>query len=173
MGQILDKVIQFFEQDNWQFSLLEGEQALQTAFSSDQGNWMCFAQAIEDEATTRFFFYSVCPIKAQENKQAVVEFITRANYGLSIGNFEFDFFDGEVRFKTSLDITEDGFGLAIIERLVYTNVLMMDRYLPGLMAVIAGRTIPEEAIRVIEDGSQSIEEKNSSEKRSGDILEIV
>jgi len=162
MGHILDQVQQFFQQEKWQFSTLEDESALQTAFTSDQGTWMCFAQAIEDEATQRFFFYSVCPIKAQDNKPAVSEFITRANYGLSIGNFELDFSDGEIRFKTSLDITEDGFGLATIERLVYTNVLMMDRYLPGLMVVLSGQTSPQEAIEMIEKSLENIEEKPSS-----------
>ncbi|MGK7945104.1 MAG: YbjN domain-containing protein [Microcystaceae cyanobacterium] len=151
MGQFLDRVIDFFQKENWQFSQIEDESALQTTFTSDQGSWMCFAQAVEDEVTNRFFFYSVFPIKAQDNHQEIAEFITRVNYGLSIGNFEFDFSDGEIRFKTSIDITEDGFGLATIERLIYTNVLMMDRYFPGLMGVVTGKILPETAIQNIEN----------------------
>jgi len=151
MGQVLDRVIEFFEKENWQLSKIENESALQTAFTSDQGTWMCFAQAVEDEATKRFFFYSVFPVKAQDNHLAVAEFVTRANYGLSIGNFEFDFSDGEIRFKTSIDITEDGFGLATIERLIYTNVLMMDRYFSGLMGVVVGKISPKTAIQSVEN----------------------
>ncbi|MEQ8756920.1 MAG: YbjN domain-containing protein [Coleofasciculus sp. G1-WW12-02] len=157
MGQILEQVVDFFEKENWQFSKIEDEPALQTAFTSDQGTWLCFAQAVEDEATQRFFFYSVCPLKAQDHMPAVAEFITRANYGLSIGNFELDFADGEIRFKTSIDVTEDGFGLATIERLVYTNVLMMDRYLPGLMTILSGSASPEQAIQAIESVPEPVE----------------
>jgi len=118
---------------------------------------MCFAQTVEDEATQRFFFYSICPLKAQDHLQVAAEFLTRANYGLSIGNFELDFKDGEIRFKTSIDVTEDGFGLATIERLVYTNVLMMDRYLPGLMTVLSGSASPEQAIQAIESVPEPVE----------------
>lgn len=161
MGQILDQVIEFFEKENWQFSKIEDESVLQTAFTSDQGTWMCFAQTVEDEATQRLFFYSVFPVKAQDNHPEVAEFVTRVNYGLSIGNFEFDFSDGEIRFKTSLDITEDGFGLATIERLIYTNVLMMDRYFLGLMNVVTGKTVPQIAVESIESSFQQLDPQYS------------
>ncbi|NES98667.1 MAG: YbjN domain-containing protein [Desertifilum sp. SIO1I2] len=156
MKQVLDQVIEFFEKENWQFSKIEDDSALQTAFTSDQGTWLCFAQAVENEATTRFFFYSVFPMKAQDHHLEIAEFITRVNYGLSIGNFEFDFSDGEIRFKTSIDITEDGFGLATIERLVYTNVLMMDRYFLGLMDVFIGKKLPVQAINTVEGSCENM-----------------
>jgi len=38
---------------------------------------------------------------------AVAEFINRANYGIIIGNFEMDFADGEIRYKTSIDVQGD------------------------------------------------------------------
>lgn len=158
MGKIIDVVVQFFEKENWQFSRLQDESSLQTSFTSDRGTWMCFAQALEDDVNQRFYFYSLCPIKPQDNSALAAEFITRVNYGLSIGNFELDFSDGEIRFKTSVDITEDGFGLATVERLVYTNVLMMDRYLPGLISVITGQVKPIEAIQLIEDESEAVPE---------------
>ncbi|HEX3551395.1 MAG TPA: YbjN domain-containing protein [Candidatus Elarobacter sp.] len=49
---------------------------------------------------------------------ASIEFITRANNGLLIGNFEFDIQDGVVRLKSSLDYT----GLDLSERLVENAV---------------------------------------------------
>lgn len=150
MGRILEQAKQFFERENWQYSEIENENALQTAFTSDQGTWLCFVQAIEDEVNQRFLFYSVCPLKAQEHLQSVAEFITRANYGLPIGNFELDFADGEIRFKTSMDVMDNSFGVDNIESLVYTNALIMDRYLPGLLSVLSNDTSPEKAIEVIE-----------------------
>ena len=71
-----------------------------------------------------------------ERMAAVAEFITRANYGLIIGNFELDFSDGEIRYKTSLDVEGDRLSQALIKQLVYTNVLTMDQYLPGILAVL-------------------------------------
>ena len=51
-----------------------------------------------------FLFYAVAPIKTpDEVRPAVSEYVTRANYGLRIGNFELDYGDGEVRYKSSLN----------------------------------------------------------------------
>ncbi len=80
----------------------------------------------------------------------MAEFLTRANYGLVIGNFEMDFGDGEVRYKTSIDVEGDRLTSALIKQMVYINVLMMDRYLPGIMKVAFGNADPARAIAEIE-----------------------
>jgi hypothetical protein len=79
----------------------------------------------------------------------IAEFLTRANYGMTIGNFELDYTDGEIRYKTSIDVTNAQLSSALIKTLVYTNVAMMDEYLPGIQVVLAGAT-PIAAIQAIE-----------------------
>ncbi len=69
---------------------------------------------------------------------------------MTISNFELDFNDGEIRYKTSIDVEGDRLTSALIQRLVYTNVAMMDEYLPGIKAIIETGISPEEAIRAIE-----------------------
>ena len=149
MGEILDTVVIFFRQDDWPFIQLEGRPILQTATQGENGQWTCFAQAREEQA--QFVFYSVCPVNAPEVKRlAVAEFLTWANYGMIIGNFEMDFNDGEVRYKTSIDVEGDRLSPALVKQLAYANVLTMDRYLPGIMAVIYGDVPPAEAVAQIE-----------------------
>ncbi len=80
----------------------------------------------------------------------MAEFLTRANYGLIIGNFELDFGDGEIRYKTSLDVEGDRLSQASIKQLVYTSVLTMDQYLPGIEAVIKYGMNAEAAIALVE-----------------------
>jgi hypothetical protein len=48
-------------------------------------------------------------------QQTIAKFITRANYGMSLGNFELDFNDGEIRYKTSIDVTDDRLNFALIQ----------------------------------------------------------
>ena len=79
----------------------------------------------------------------------MAEFIARANYGIVLGNFEIDFSDGEVRFKTSIDVEGSELTPALIEPVMYANVLTMDEYLPGLLAVSQGTATPEEAVNQI------------------------
>jgi hypothetical protein len=146
---ILQEMLNFFTEDDWNFTKLQGESVLQLPFQGTNGRWNCYAKAREQNK--QFVFYSLCPIATPENKrQAVAEFLTLANYGLMIGNFELDFNDGEIRYKTSIDIVGDNLSFALIKNLVYTNVTMMDEYLPGILFVIDGDVSPKEAITKIE-----------------------
>jgi hypothetical protein len=146
---IFQIVIEFFTKNDWSFLRLEGETILRLAFEGDNGQWKCYAKVREEHQ--QFIFYSICPINApQEKCTAISEFISRANYGMTIGNFEIDFTDGEIRYKTGIDVEEDRLSFALVKRLVYTNVTTMDDYLPGIEAVIEGKMSPEEAIDFIE-----------------------
>lgn len=147
---IFNVVLDFFARENWPTHQLNGEPVLQVNFKGNNGRWGCLAQA--REAEYQFVFYSVCPANTPpEKRAAMAEFITRANYGLSLGNFEMDFNDGEVRFKTAIDTEYVPLNLAIVKQLVYTNLLIMDRYWPGIMAVMYGNALPAEAIAQVEE----------------------
>jgi hypothetical protein len=149
MAGILDTVISFLQEDNWPFTPLEEGTILRTGFQGVNGEWSCYAQTREEQE--QFIFYSVCPVHApEEARMAAAEYLTRANYGLYIGNFELDLGDGEVRYKTSIDVEGSSLTLTQVKQLVYANVLTMDRYLPGLMKVIYGNVAPVDAITEIE-----------------------
>lgn len=149
MGALHDVVVSFFKSDDWAFTQIEGQPVLQVAFQGQAGQWTCYAQVSEERE--QFSFYSICPVKAPEgNRLDVAEFLTRANFGLIIGNFEMDIESGEIRYKTGIDVEGDRLTPALVKRLVYANVLTMDTYLPGLMTVIYGDVAPAEAIAQVE-----------------------
>ncbi len=148
-GQFFEEIVNFFKKDDWPFVQIEGESVLQMVFQGENGKWTCYAKARDDQE--QFVFYSVCPVNPPDSKRlAVSEFLTRANSGMIIGNFEMDFEDGEIRYKTSIDVEGDSLSSALIKRLVYANVMMMDAYLPGIMSVIYGDVEPKDAIAQIE-----------------------
>jgi hypothetical protein len=150
MPKILDTLTQFFKDDDWTFSPVEDAAILRMGFDGKNGSWTCYAQAREE--IQQFVFYSVCPLKVPQSKEAgMMEFLTRANYGLIIGNFELSLGDGEIRYKTSIDIEDAELTMPLIKPVVYANVLTMDRYLPGILAVISGSATPNEAIAQIEE----------------------
>lgn len=143
------KVETFLVADQWQLQPNEGAKALCVSFTGEFGEWNCYALPREDEQ--EFLFYSLAPfLVPEEQRQRVAEFICRANVGLVIGNFELDFDDGEVRFKTSIDVTESELDTPLIRNLVYSNVSTFDRYLPGLLAVITDSASPKEIIAELE-----------------------
>lgn len=104
-------------------------------FRGEHGEWPCYAQA--READRQLLLYSTCPVAVPPDRRvAVADMITRCNFGLLIGNFELDMNDGELRFKTSLDVERTELTSDLIRPLVYANVLSMDRFLPAILRVI-------------------------------------
>ena len=153
MAHLYERVVTFLESEGWPVEKVEGRTALRTSHEDDNGQWNCVAMVNEDEA--RLVFFSVFPHDVKANRYtAVGEYLNRANYGLPVGNFEIDYSDGMVRFKTSIEFGEADASPELIGPVVYANVTVMNRYLPGLLRVVQG-TAPEKAI---EDT-----EKNSSE----------
>lgn len=150
MGYILDACKRFFESDDWPFEEHDELPMLKTGFKGSNGNYSCYFQ--ERAAQDQLVFYSLCPLSVPEERRAdVAEFINRANYGMVIGNFEMDYSDGEVRFKTSADVEGVELTPTFMKNILYANVVMIDRYFPGLMQVIYSGVAATEAIRQIED----------------------
>ena len=132
---IFEVVENFLEEDEWPLTKLDNPSILQTVFQGDNGKWSCYAQVREIQR--QLIFYSIAPINVEENKRlSMAEFITRINYILSIGNFELDFDDGEIRYRTSISLEENYLDSGLVKQLIYTNVLIMDKYLPSIMKVI-------------------------------------
>jgi hypothetical protein len=148
-GPILAALIDFFSADGWPYEQLAEDTVLRLPFQGMAGNWLCFAQAREDQS--QFVFYSVYPVLVPAARRAAMaELLTRANYGLVLGNFELDYNDGEVRFKTSLDVEGAELNPPLIQACVYANVIMMDQYMPGIVALLAEGLEPTEALARVE-----------------------
>jgi hypothetical protein len=146
---LAEEVHRFFADHDWPTAPYEEPPSLQMMYQGDCGRWGCLALIREEEQ--QLIVYSVCPAGApQERRTQMGEFVTRANSRLSMGNFEMGYETGEVRFKTALDLGGHPISQALINQLVFGNVLLMDRYLPGIMAVLYGDVSPVDAIAQIE-----------------------
>jgi len=142
---------QFLHEDGWYPQRIGDKSVLRVGFAGQNGQLTCFAFIFADYE--QFLFYVIAPIKAPADVRPMVsEFVTRANYGLRIGNFEMDFSDGELRYKTSLDFEGERLTAGLVKNTIYPAVQTMDRYLPGLMSVIHGDKSPAEAIAELVGG---------------------
>ncbi len=141
----------YLDEDEWFPRRIEGKYAYSMSYSGKNGDLRCYAIVRVD--LEEFLFYAVAPVKVPEQvRQAVSEFLTRANYGLRIGNFELDYSDGEVRYKSSLDFEGQNLTSDLIRNAMYPAVHTMDRYMPGLLRVSFGGATPHEAIEEVEGG---------------------
>lgn len=140
---------QYLEEDGWYPQKLTNKEAYRMPYFGKNGQFQCYAQVrVEAE---QFMFYATAPIKVQEElRLTVAEYLTRANYGLYVGNFELDFSDGEVRYKSSIDFEGEPLSNNLIRNTIYPAVRMMDQYLGGLFKVIYSGMSPLDAIKEIE-----------------------
>lgn len=126
------------------------DEVIEAEISGESGSWTCFFVAREE--AQRVSVYSQAPWYAPEHaRPALAELLTRINYGLSLGNFEMDFSDGEIRFKTSADLSGSQQLIELIGNLLNPNFAAMDMYLPALEAVRDGRLSVLDALDSVED----------------------
>ncbi|APB35224.1 hypothetical protein GlitD10_2880 [Gloeomargarita lithophora Alchichica-D10] len=159
---MLQTVMDFLVKDDWNFELVKPER-VESPVQGESGMWLCGVEI----ARERFcVVYSYCPLAIPiAHRPSMAEFITLANYGLFIGNFEMDFRDGELRFKTSLDVGESDLTVPLVQPLIYHNVATMDEYLPGIMAVVHGGVSPRIAVAQIERTGDGLAESNEFDGR--------
>jgi len=86
-----------------------------------------------------------------EKRTAVAELLTRINYSLIYGNFEMDFSDGEVRYRTSVDVAGGQLTDEMIQALICANLFTVDRFHPAIMSLLWNDLTPEEALALVEE----------------------
>src|SRR5262249_12668701 len=126
-----------------------GEAMVRLRVRGENGEWDAYGQVREDDQ--QVIVYAECPLSAPaDRRDATMEFVTRANFALAIGNFELDLDDGEIRFRTSLDVKGDRLSPGLLRQLVWNNIAVTDKYLPGLRLVIEDSATPAEALARVE-----------------------
>ena len=137
-AELIDEVRDYLDRNDWNYEYMDMKSAILTGV-----NLKCKLQS------TKLYFlfndngftlYSNISMKADEaTRMMAMEFITRANYGTRIGNFEMDADDGEIRYKVYISTRdEENLNNEQVEEAIYVSVSMLNRYGDGLMKVLMG-----------------------------------
>jgi hypothetical protein len=147
--QIAESIL---KEQEWQFSHLD-DSSIRIDVNGQSARWITLIKCIDEYQ--QLLIYSICPNKTPEAKfSEVQEFLTRANFGLKFGNFEFDYNDGEIRFKTSVQFAGEFDFAPMIGECLSLNIAIFDRYLSGILQVLFTEISPKEAIATIESTSE-------------------
>jgi hypothetical protein len=123
------------DERGWAYEVGPERGVLRFVFAGSDEPWQCFIDLQED--AERVVIYSVCPFNVPEElRRRMAELLTRANYGLVIGNFELDLDDGEVRYKTSIDYTGSELTEQLLSRALLANLHTMDSHLAAIVAIM-------------------------------------
>ena len=152
MGVVADAIATYFDERDWPTAMHADGTRVATV-EGENGSWSIIVQPIEERGLLAI--YSVVPAESPtERRSDVLEFISRANDGLALGNFEYDHSLDIVRFKTSIDVmgivpileTDATLMAWFVADLLATNVTTTDQYLPALLSVIDGSTSAASAV---------------------------
>ncbi|MGH9068982.1 MAG: YbjN domain-containing protein [Acidimicrobiales bacterium] len=142
----------FFEVDDWPAQPVPGQALLRVDYEGRTTRWPCYARGVDPEGLAIFYSLDPVPVPAAR-RPAIAELLTRINYHLPVGNLEMDHEDGEVRMRTSLVLGDAELTVDLLRALVGANVMLMDRYLPAIIAVATGNAEPEAAFRAAASAS--------------------
>jgi hypothetical protein len=98
-----------------------------------------------------FMFYAIFGVSAADDvRDEVARFITRANYGLSVGCFEMDYDDGQLQVRSSVDFNGIDLSEKLMVNVIVPAMAAAEQYGDALMDVLAGRKDAVEAIEEAE-----------------------
>lgn len=92
-------------------------------------------------------FLSRLPLNVPpEYRAAVCEYITRVNYGVVLGGFEMNLDEGDLNYKIVGALgRENEIDREAFCRLLYLGNSMLDKYAPGILAILYGGKTAAEA----------------------------
>ena len=139
------KLTEHLKKQNIKFSIVEENiTAVVFGLKTDVGSYQCIGDVKEDEHI--FLFYTILGLTVPSDKlQLMAEMLTRINSGLMIGNFEMDFEDGELRYKTSIDY-ENELTDSLIHNIISVNIMTVDSFSKALMSLIVTNDSPQKIL---------------------------
>ena len=160
-NEIVNSIGEFLEKDDWHYSFDSDRGVFR--FGVSVGNRLKNIRCrilVHDNCYT---VYAVSPIGPDENNKDMMnnmsEFICRANFGLRNGNFEMDFIDGEIRYKTFVNCGNDVMPASeIIKESIYTPVAMFDKYGSGITDIIFQDVAAAKAVAKCEGSDEEVQE---------------
>ena len=148
--KLADYVKRFFDEDNWRYQFDEEDGIFSGGITI--GGMLKSVKFFINVKSVNVVNCTILNISTiEKNRPAVAEFIARANYGMSLGCFEMDFRDGEVRFRLSASQAdfEDDY-TETMKLLMLFPCQVLQKYGEGLLGVMFGLKNPAKAIEEIE-----------------------
>lgn len=177
--EIANVVKQYLTEDDWKYF-----------FDEERGRFvfeLCIGGKIQriryhvNVRENQLLIYGIAPVGVECEDSAAMaemaEFICRANYGLRNGSFEFDFRDGEIRYKSFIDCEDAVPTVTVVKNAINIIAGMYQKYGKALVEVIFLGVSAKEAVERCEqaenDAILSMLRELYGEDASGDTTEML
>lgn len=150
---LLRVVISCLEERHVKYARYEDSPTLVFLAHTDSAIHACTINVRERRPLVRCLLYVACRVPP-EKRAGAAELFARINYGLGLGGFELDCTDGEIRYRTSIDVAGGDLTPEMVAALIFTTVGTVDRYYPAIMAFLWNDMAPEDAVAMIEEAPE-------------------
>ena len=135
---LFERVAVFLAANDWRYWESPENDYFSLSFRIENASVRMIVDVHQDDGWERIMVYSVYPVFVPETRRSVVlEALNRINHGLYYGNFEMDPSDGEVRFRTTVELEGD-ISEGAMSRVLMGNLAGADKHFAQLMAVAFG-----------------------------------
>ena len=131
--------------NGWEFDFDEKNEIIKLEVRGVNANFRSFL-LVDEEQESLLCNTHINQKIPHAKRLEVCDFMSRVNYELANGNFEMDMDNGEIRYRTFLDLAEAKPSKEQITNIVWNGVLGFDTYYPGLMRLVYGNCSAEEAV---------------------------
>jgi len=132
----------------WKYHRSSDYPVLNSGFNCAAGQWDF--NMFTRETSRGLFLLTVnsfIPNKAlPERRAAGAELLSRINFAITVGCFEMNHEDGEIRFRTSAIMPGADITPGIVEHLVRSNLCIVEERFPQIMTVLYSDAAPAEAL---------------------------
>ena len=146
---LVAKVESFFAEEDWGYSFDERINGFKAGISLRSKLRQTDMYIICKDDALRFSF-TISVGTDEENEIPVMEFITRANYGLNYGGFQMNLDRNYIEYTLYLPC-EDVPSNTMIGRTIFTGINMLNHYGNELLAVMFGMKSAQDAIEEVEN----------------------
>ena len=148
--QIANAITAYLTEQGWVYDadMVHGVISVEADLTCRLGSAMVVYQVQEEG----FLTYTALPVEAAPALRAQVgEYLHRANFGLPRGNFEFNYDDGSVQYKTGFDCPGGVPAPKQLEDSLAIGLTVVDHYGDGLLYIMGnGETLAQKLIEELD-----------------------
>jgi len=133
------------KQDGWEFNYDDKNELFRMEIRGINSEFICFIIVDEEQESLLCNTHIAQKIPFAKRLE-VCNFMNRINYELAIGNFEMDMDDGEIRFRTYLDLANSEPSREQLVNLIWNGAQTFDTYYPGFHKILHENYLAEEAV---------------------------
>ncbi|MGN8961466.1 hypothetical protein [Bariatricus sp. HCP28S3_D3] len=178
-NEIANVVKKFLTDDDWHYSFDEERGIFD--FGLRVRSKIQKIKYLIDVKEDEMVVYGICPIGADRDDEKMMaqmaEFICRANFGLKNGCFEFDFRDGEIRYKSFIDCDDVLPSTEVVKNSIHCTAAMYKRYAAGITSIIFAGSSAKEAIAMCEKSPdeelRSMLAEIGADAGDGDVADMI